>query len=117
MEVNKYQAFVLRGLSQRKEKTTRSMDPANFLLGLAGEVGELINAFKHEVLWPDTGDGRMDKTISEAGDVLWYVTALLSVCGLKVEDVLQQNMDKLTERYGDLSGYQEFTPSVTPDPE
>lgn len=107
MTANEYQAFVLKGLAQRKDKTQRSMEPSNFLLGLSGEVGEMINAFKHEVLWPDTataeaqlaGNWRADKTLNEAGDVLWYLVAVLSVLGLTLEDAMQMNIQKLEERY------------------
>lgn len=108
MNANEYQAFVLKGLVQRKTGTQRSMEPSNFLLGLAGEVGEMINAFKHEVLWPDTASAdaqagvaqRATKTLNEAGDVLWYLVAVLSVLGLTLDDTMKMNIEKLEKRYG-----------------
>jgi NTP pyrophosphatase (non-canonical NTP hydrolase) len=77
------------------------MDPAHFLLGMSGEVGEMINACKHEFLWPDELPTSVGKTVEEAGDVLWYLTALLSSVGLTLEDAMVGNVKKLTERYGE----------------
>ena len=102
MEANNYQAFVIKGLALRARKTQRSMETAHFLLGMSGEVGELINACKHEFLWPDNKGLSGNKTLEEAGDVLWYLTATLSTVGLTLEEAMNHNVAKLTERYVDL---------------
>ena len=68
-------------------------------MGLAGEVGELLNKMK-KVLRGDYGEGGLDKAIveDELGDVLWYMTALADEYGLSLEDVARRNLMKLKDR-------------------
>ena len=100
MQAQKYQDFVSAGLDHRQSKTLRSMSPEAFGFELAGELGEFFNAVKHEVIWPDSAGGLRTKTLDEAGDVLWYLTALLCITGVSLSDVMEHNVKKLQERYG-----------------
>ncbi len=82
-------------------------------LALAGEAGELANIVKKA--WWTSGKATGDETaigelvldeeasrrvIDEAGDVLWYLSAVCKACGVSLEDAARQNIAKLQDRYG-----------------
>ena len=84
-------------------------------LALAGEAGELANIVKKA--WWASGKATGDETaigelvldseaarrvIDEAGDVLWYLSAVCKACGVSLEDAAQQNITKLQDRYGTI---------------
>jgi NTP pyrophosphatase (non-canonical NTP hydrolase) len=77
-------------------------------LGLAGEAGEFADHAK-KVIRDDGGEvtpQRREAMGKELGDVLWYVAQLASELGLELEQVAQDNLDKLLsrQRRGVLSG-------------
>jgi NTP pyrophosphatase (non-canonical NTP hydrolase) len=77
-------------------------------LGLAGEAGEFADHAK-KVIRDDGGEvtpQRREAMAKELGDVLWYVAQLASELGLELEQVAQENLDKLRSRMdrGVLSG-------------
>jgi NTP pyrophosphatase (non-canonical NTP hydrolase) len=77
-------------------------------LGLAGEAGEFADHAK-KVIRDDDGEvtpQRREAMAKELGDVLWYVAQLASELGLELEQVAQDNLDKLLsrQRRGVLSG-------------
>jgi NTP pyrophosphatase (non-canonical NTP hydrolase) len=77
-------------------------------LGLAGEAGEFADHAK-KVIRDDGGEvtpRRREAMAKELGDVLWYVAQLASELGLELEQVAQDNLDKLLsrQRRGVLSG-------------
>lgn len=109
MELNEY---------QHKAMTTCMTSSENFaymFLNLVGEVGEFASKIaKHirkeqfavlhneliesynsfEVNIPDA----LNELKKEAGDVLWQLSGLCSVMGWSLEEVAQQNLDKLQAR-------------------
>jgi len=76
-----------------------SEGPAYYALGLAGETGELIELVKKFVYHGRDAD--FDKVLREAGDVMWYLTRLLSCYGWTVEDAMDNNVEKMRLRYPD----------------
>ena len=73
-------------------------------LGLAGEVGELLNKIKKTAR-----DGRkleIDDVKSELGDVLWYVSQIAEEMGISLDEVASSNIEKLRSRMerGVISG-------------
>ena len=74
-------------------------DLAHALMGLSAEAGELMDEFKK---WRYYKDGRLfpQKLMEEElGDVLYYVFAVCNHLGVKPEDIMWQNRNKLRERY------------------
>jgi NTP pyrophosphatase (non-canonical NTP hydrolase) len=69
----------------------------NYSLGLAGESGETVDLIKKFVF--HNHDVNHEKLIRELGDVLWYVSALSTSFGYKLEDVAKINVEKLIRRY------------------
>lgn len=74
------------------------------LNGEAGEVAELIGkAFREGHVSPET----LEKLFKELGDIMWYVSELATLCGFKLQDIMQGNLDKLADRKerGVIHGY------------
>jgi len=69
----------------------------NGVLGLAGEVGEVVEAVKKHVFHGHALDRQA--LVGELGDVLWYVARLAAAFGISLGDVAVRNLDKLQRRY------------------
>ena len=96
-------------LYQKKAMTTCMASSNNFsymFLNLVGEVGEFAskvakairkgqNCIEYNDLGVVTNDEELQK---EAGDILWQLSGLCSVMGWSLEEVAQQNLDKLAAR-------------------
>lgn len=79
------------------------------LLGLQGEVGELSEKVK-KYFRDTTGEMELDDPVvemsaefredlaKEAGDVLWYLTALANDLGYDLEEIAAMNLKKLRDR-------------------
>ncbi len=71
------------------------------ILGLVGEVGEVVEHIKKD---RREGDRRKpltrEKLIDEGGDVLWYLTRLFIEHGIRLEEVMEFNINKLNKRHG-----------------
>lgn len=111
MELNEY---------QKKAMVTclPSCDNISYmLLNLVGEVGELASKIAKDIrknnvtiggralandLIPempcDEWFDRQDEYKKEAGDILWQLSGLCRVMGWNLEEVAQQNLDKLASR-------------------
>lgn len=86
---------------------------AYMLLNLAGEVGELFSKIAKQIrkgnahfdenglIRYDLGEGyeAFEKELQkEAGDVLWQLAGFCDVMNWKLDDIGQQNIDKLSSR-------------------
>ncbi|MEA2208720.1 MAG: hypothetical protein QOF54_1197 [Solirubrobacteraceae bacterium] len=103
MELSEYQR-----LSRSTARYPRKEALTYPALGLAGEAGEFADHAK-KVIRDDGGEvtpQRREAMGKELGDVLWYVAQLASELGLELEQVAQDNLDKLLsrQRRGVLSG-------------
>ena len=76
---------------------------ANFVyptLGLAGEAGEVAEKIK-KILRDKNGiinDANRQEIGKELGDVLWYIAQIATELKLDLNDVAQNNLDKLFSR-------------------
>jgi NTP pyrophosphatase (non-canonical NTP hydrolase) len=106
MNLNEYQRLAL-GTDCVDEGPDRLIVP---LLGLAGEVGELLSEYKRHIREqkayehfprverkPDSMFPNVVK--EELGDILWYAATLAAKFDLDLEDVAQANLTKLHDRY------------------
>lgn len=70
-------------------------------IGLAAEVGEFLEyiqkGFRRDLAPTILADQRAEM-LSEAGDVLWYLTRCVNELGYSLADVARHNMDKLSKR-------------------
>ena len=62
------------------------------------EAAELADIFVKPYLRGDDTKPDRDKIISEAGDVLWNLAAILTDCNITLNTVAQYNLDKLEDR-------------------
>lgn len=70
-------------------------------LGLAGETGEVCEKIKKWIRDENSeqmSDEKLALLKKEIGDVLWYISNLSSDLGLSLEDIAQENIDKLFSR-------------------
>jgi len=65
-------------------------------LGLAGEVGELVDAIKKSVIYQNMD---MENVIEELGDIEFYMEGLRQQLSISREQVLEANILKLRKRY------------------
>ena len=103
MELSEYQR-----LSRSTARYPREEALTYPALGLAGEAGEFADHAK-KVIRDDRGEVTPERRAAmakELGDVLWYVAQLASELGLELEQVAQDNLEKLLsrQRRGVLSG-------------
>ena len=105
MELNEY---------QKRAMTTCTESSHNFtymMLNLVGEVGEFaskvakwVRKEKVDIIENQIGyygEKSQENDIElrkEAGDILWQLSGLCSVMGWSLEDVAQENLDKLADR-------------------
>lgn len=69
------------------------------LLGLAGEVGSLLSEYKKYLRDGDKYRPFQDQVAEEIGDVLWYLATIAGKAGLDLEDVANENLAKIQERW------------------
>jgi len=73
-------------------------------IGLAGEVGELLNKIKK--IARDNAPVDTEALKEEMGDALWYLSQIATELGISMSDVAESNLNKLKDRKqrGVLSG-------------
>lgn len=89
-----FTAHVARLFTAKKTFTERVVHAA---LGASGETGEIVDAVKKHWVYGKPLD--TDNILEEAGDTLFYITALLSECGWSLDDAMNHNIEKLNKRY------------------
>lgn len=99
MNNKEYQTFV-------KNSASSKYDNKLAIIGLVGEVGELADVVKKEVIYEDMskfeekyGMSVNDKIIDEAGDVLWQYINLLNMYNISFDEVMNANYEKLIKRH------------------
>jgi NTP pyrophosphatase (non-canonical NTP hydrolase) len=105
---NEYQQLAKRTARQNfPDMVGAGSQMMNWLLGLAGEAGELCNLVK-KLTFHKSQDGilsvnySMDdwkKMVDELGDILWYVSQVADWLGVPLENVMSRNVEKLKARY------------------
>lgn len=74
-------------------KMFRTMFLALALNGEAGELGEKVKKYVRE-----DDEEYLEGARAELGDVLWYLSQLATLLDVSLEDVAEENMDKLLDR-------------------
>lgn len=94
MKINEYQEKAMTFLNNKLSKKDILI---NGVMGLCGESGEVIDIVKKYHAQGHELD--KDKIIEELGDVCWYIAEIAYVLDVKLEDVLEGNISKLSKRY------------------
>jgi NTP pyrophosphatase (non-canonical NTP hydrolase) len=93
MDLRKYQEFC--------KKTAKKFDNSDIEiltwgLGIAGEAGDVASCIKKTVSHNnDVKDGIKENL----GDTLWYAAMICTYFGWNLDEVLNQNIEKLSKRY------------------
>lgn len=94
MEIREYQEKSYVAIQPHTDKKDEVI---NWLVGLTEEVGELASLFKHQYYGGE--ELSKEEVAKEAGDVLWYLSALCTVLELNLDAVADLNMSKLHHRF------------------
>lgn len=94
MEIKEYQKKSYVAIQDHADEKDEAM---NWLIGLTEEVGELASLFKH--CYYGGEELSKEEVAKEAGDVLWYLSALCTAVGLNFDAVAILNMSKLHHRF------------------
>lgn len=68
-------------------------------IGLSTEAGEILDQLKRIMFYKTTEDHVNLK--EEIGDCMFYICLMCHALGINLEDAVEANRKKLTERYGD----------------
>jgi NTP pyrophosphatase (non-canonical NTP hydrolase) len=95
MTINEYQ--------EKAHSFSRYEDELYPVLGLAEEAGEVAGKVAKYLRKTGRLNWDCDAALSaavkkELGDVCWMVAEVATVYGFKLEDVMRENIDKLTDR-------------------
>lgn len=94
MKIREYQEKAYIAIQPHTDKKDEVM---NWLVGLTEEVGELASLFKHQYYGGE--ELSKEEVAKEAGDVLWYLSALCTALALDLDAVADLNMSKLHHRF------------------
>ena len=94
MTFNEYQDKAMTFLNNKLSKKDVLI---NGVMGLCGESGEVIDIVKKHHAQGYELD--KEKIIEELGDVCWYIAEIAYVLDVKLEDVFEGNINKLSKRY------------------
>ena len=70
------------------------------VMGLSGETGEALEKVKKAIRTsdPEQVEEYLSQLDDEIGDILWYIARLARMRGLNLNDVAEDNLDKLFDR-------------------
>ena len=94
INLDRYQELANRSAGAGGQGERRIMVAA---LGLAGEAGEFANLVKNMTAHGHSFDSQALK--DELGDVLWYLAEAATASGLDLNEIAQENVEKLLKRY------------------
>jgi NTP pyrophosphatase (non-canonical NTP hydrolase) len=83
---------------EKAKETAQYDDPMYPIASLMVEAAELADIFIKPWLRGDCEDPNRKEVISEAGDVLWNLTMLLSDMDIELSEVAEYNLAKLKDR-------------------
>lgn len=70
---------------------------SNMCMGLAGEIGEVIDIMKKHIYQGKELD--ITDVIEEVGDVLWYIANFCNVNNITMDECMENNIKKLRKRF------------------
>ena len=94
MTISEYQKLAMTTLNPELSKKDVLI---NGVMGLCGESGEAIDIVKKHLAQGHELD--REALVKELGDIAWYLAETAYALDVPLEDVLQQNIDKLRKRY------------------
>lgn len=101
MDLDDYQKACMRSFKPKPGWSEQDTKAALAAMGMAGEVGECVEPIKKWFFHGGklTTDQVREKLFEELGDVMWYVACAADAFGLSLQDIAQNNIEKLLKRY------------------
>lgn len=101
MTPKEYQELSEKTFAYFKDRTleNKTIDLLHCAIGASTETGELLDAFKKHIFYQKPLD--VVNLGEEIADVQWYLFNLCRLLDLNMEDLLENNIKKLKQRYGD----------------
>lgn len=93
MNLNEYQKLAARTIGKHM---TKGMMTNHALHGMVGEIGEIHSLFQKVYQGHPIDDEHLKK---ECGDLAWFLAELCTSKGWNMDDVFQDNINKLKARY------------------
>jgi NTP pyrophosphatase (non-canonical NTP hydrolase) len=78
--------------------TPKTAHLLHMIVGLAGEVGELLDTIKKHSIYCKDLD--LDNVIEELGDIEFYLEGIRATLGIERDETIEHNIIKLSTRYG-----------------
>lgn len=95
MNFDDYQKLAMRTCSLKQFDGLGALQ--NAALGLAGEAGEFADVIKKVSFQGHTVDEA--HLAEEVGDILWYCALAAEALGVSLDDIAENNIQKLSRRY------------------
>jgi NTP pyrophosphatase (non-canonical NTP hydrolase) len=97
MTFDEYQKIALSTIAGNADPL---MQKTIWVLGIAGEAGEVVEKWKKIIAYKDGVITNEDKEElkKELGDVVWYIAVLARELGISFEEVMERNVKKLADR-------------------
>lgn len=101
MTPKEYQELSEKTFAYFKDRTleNKTIDLLHCAMGASTETGELLDAFKKHIFYQKPLD--VVNIGEEIADVQWYLFNLCRLLNLDMEELLENNIKKLKQRYGD----------------
>jgi NTP pyrophosphatase (non-canonical NTP hydrolase) len=79
-----------------KKFKTKNDELVNWGLGISGEAGDVAGCIKKTVFHDND---QRSGTRENLGDTMWYIAMICNCYGWNLEDILNENIEKLGKRY------------------
>lgn len=94
-----------RSYQEKAEQTDHTPGEGEFrtalqVLALQSKVGELSSNFKKYYRRQKTKTNLQNSISKNLGDILWYISSIATSSKLDLEDVAEENLEKLKRRFG-----------------
>lgn len=92
----KFYAYQLLARRTQRTDLTTGEKLAHAVCGIASEAGEIAGIFQKAMQGHEVVKSELSK---EIGDVLWMIAELCDVFGFDLDEVAEENIEKLKKRY------------------
>lgn len=93
MDLDDYQKNVKKTAAKYRNKEKNIM---TWGLGIAGEAGDVAGCIKKTY---SQGDDQIKGVRENLGDTMWYVAMICNFYGWSLDEILDENIEKLSKRY------------------
>lgn len=97
MNIEEYMEESARTMAPTIHQDAFKVETLHGIIGVSTEAGELLDAVKKGLFYGHAPD--MINVREEIGDIMWYIAAIVRSEKWDLEEIMQENIDKLRTRY------------------